>query len=187
MSDTAEKSGKAPDTEETSKPEKSPTPLYTGYDLDYFVAPQDLVEAVRKLDQANFFLEDISCLHVQEGFQLVYHFDRFDQPGRVGLRVMLDRQEPEIISIHHIYPGADWHERECFDFFGIRFRGHPNLLPLLLDPDYPGPPPLLKKESALKGLQELYPDRVHTPVEVNSEEFSREIANCSNTKDRNTL
>jgi NADH-quinone oxidoreductase subunit C len=187
MSDSAEKSVTAPAKEEAAKPEKSPTPIYTGYDLDYFVAPGDLPDAARKLDQADFFLEDISCVDMQEGFQIVYHFDRFDQPGRVGLRVMLDRETPEIPSIHDIYPGANWHERECFDFFGIIFTGHPNLLPLLLDPDHQGPPPLIKKESDRKDLNELYPDRVHTPVDVRSEKFVREITNCSNPKYRNPL
>ncbi len=187
MSDTAEKSVKAQDKEEAPKTGESPTPIYTGYDLDYFVDPQDLVEAVRKLDQADFFLEDVSCVQMQEGFQMVYHFDRFDRPGRVGLRVMIDRQNPEIASIQDIYPGANWHERECFDFFGINFNGHPDLLPLLLDPDQPGPPPLLKKESTLKSLQDIYPGRVYTPVNVKSDEFFREITNCSNKKNRNTL
>jgi len=187
MSDADEKPVKAPDKEEDAKKQDSPPPIYTGYDLDYFVASQDLEEAVSKLDQAGFFLEDISCVDMQEGFQVVYHFDRYDQPGRVGLRVMLDRQTPEIPSIHHIFSGADWHERECFDFFGIIFKGHPNLIPILLDPDHQGPPPLLKEESARKGLQELYPGRDYTPVDVKSDEFVREITNCSNPHYRNTL
>ena len=184
MSDQAEKSVTAPEKGEAAKTEEK-VPLYTGYDLDYFVTPKDLIDAVRKLDQAGFFLEDISCLDMKEGFQLVYHFDRFDQPGRVGLRVMQDRENQDVPSIHHIYPGADWHERECFDFFGIRFKGHPNLLPLLLDPDHQGPPPLIKDESARKSLEELYPDRVTTPVNIEDEQFTREITNCSNPKYRN--
>ncbi len=185
MSDKAEKSGAAKGKEQSEKQET--VPIYTGYDVDCFAAPQDLVEAVRKLDQAGYFLEDISCLDLQEGFQLVYHFDRFDQPGRVGLRVMIDRQNPEVPSIHEIFAGANWHERECFDFFGIIFNGHPNLLPLLLDPDHQGPPPLIKEESALKGLQDIFPDREHTPINVQGEEFVREITNCSNPKHRNPL
>ncbi len=187
MSDADEKSVEVPDKEKAAKTEESPPPIYTGYDLDYFVTPDDLVEAVEKLDQADFFLEDISCVDLQEGFQVVYHFDRFDQPGRVGLRVMADRQKPEIPSIHHIFPGADWHERECFDFFGVIFKGHPNLLPILLDPDYQGPPPLLKAESERKGLQDIYPDRDLTPVDVKSDKFVSEITNCSNPKYRNPL
>jgi len=41
-------------------------------------------------------------------------------------------------TISAVFPGANWHERETHDFFGIRFAGHPNLIPLLLpeDADY---------------------------------------------------
>ncbi len=168
-----------------AKQEESAEPIYTGYDSDCFIERQDLLNAVQKLDQAGFFLEDVSCMHITEGFHLVYHFDRFDQPGRMGLRVVLDRENPEVDSISEIYPGASWHERECFDFFGVRFTGHPNLIPLLLDPDFEGPPPLLKEESALKDLNHLYPDRGHTGISPESADFTREINNCSNQKSRN--
>jgi NADH-quinone oxidoreductase subunit C len=38
-------------------------------------------------------------------------------------------------TISHVHPGANWHERESHDFFGIIFTGHPGLLPLLLPED----------------------------------------------------
>ncbi|GEM_PF-1108644 len=167
-----------------ARKEEPQGPQYTGYDADFFVAAQDLLNAVGRLDQAGYFLEDVSCIDMQEGFQVVYHFDRFDQPGRVGIRVMITKENPEIPSIYDIYPGAAWHERECFDFFGVRFKGHPNLLPLLLAPDHDGPPPLLKEESALKDLHQIYPDRAHTPVSVDSQEFIQAITNCSNKPSR---
>ncbi len=186
MSEENAKPEKAPDKEkEVKKKEEPQVPKYTGYDYDCFLAPQELLKAVTKLDHADFFLEDVSCVDMQEGFQVVYHFDRFSQPGRVVLRVMISRENPEIPSIYDIFPGAAWHERECFDFFGVRFTGHPNLIPLLLDPEHQGPPPLLKEETALKDLNQLYPDRVHTPVSPDSEEFVKEINNCSNQKSRN--
>jgi hypothetical protein len=46
-----------------------------------------------------------------------------------------------------VFQGAEWHEREAADFFGLVFRGNPNPVPLLLPHDYPGPPPLLRTEN----------------------------------------
>ena len=51
------------------------------------------------------------------------------------IRSRIDRNNPEIPTISHIYQGANWHERETHDFFGIIFSGHPNLEPLLLPED----------------------------------------------------
>mgnify|MGYP006275311235 FL=1 len=184
MSDQNTQPEKSGGEKKKAAKKKSSGPKYSGYDFDCFLAPQDLLAAVHHLDQSGFFLEDISCLDIEEGFLLVYHFDRFEQPGRVGLRVILDRQYPQVSSIYDIYPGAAWHERECFDFFGIQFTGHPNLLPLLLDPDYKGPPPLLKDDSARKDLQQLLPDRDTSPVSPESEEFSQQIRDCSKPKSR---
>ena len=45
------------------------------------------------------------------------------------------RDNPEIATILKVFPGANWHERETHDFFGIRFLGHPNLTPFLLPED----------------------------------------------------
>lgn len=187
MSEKDPKPEKTTGEEKAAAKEEKAVPLYTGYDVDRFISADRLLDAVRKVDQAGFFLEDVSCVDMQEGFLLVYHFDRFERPGRLVLRVMIPRETPEIPSIYEIYPGAAWHERECFDFFGVQFTGHPNLIPLLLDPEHQGPPPLLKEESARKDLPQLYPDRVHTPVSVDSEDFDREINNCSNPKHRNPL
>lgn len=54
---------------------------------------------------------------------------------RVLVRCRLDRNNPEIPTISNVVPGANWHERETHDFFGINFVGHPDLSPLLLPED----------------------------------------------------
>jgi len=51
------------------------------------------------------------------------------------IRSRLERDKPEVPTISHIYQGANWHERETHDFFGIKFIGHPDLSPLLLPED----------------------------------------------------
>jgi len=67
--------------------------------------------------------------------EVVYDFNHFAELCRVVIRSRLDRNNPEIPTISNIYQGANWHERETHDFFGIIFSGHPNLEPLLLPED----------------------------------------------------
>ena len=50
------------------------------------------------------------------------------------------RGTPEIDSVRTVWAGADWHERETWDMFGITFRNHPFLRRILLDEDWPGHP-----------------------------------------------
>jgi NADH-quinone oxidoreductase subunit C len=52
--------------------------------------------------------------------------------SRLVLRLIVPHNAPKAPSISAIFPGADWHELECFDFYGIDFTGHPNLHFLLL-------------------------------------------------------
>lgn len=136
---------------------------YKGYELGYFVTPRRLLHSVKKMDRAGYFLEDISCIDLQEGLQVVYHFDHYDSPGRIVVRTVVPRDNPSLPSICDVYPGAAWHERECHDFFGVRFEGHPNPGPLLLDPEFEGPPPLLKEESARKTMEQIHPERGFPP------------------------
>ena len=79
----------------------------------------------------------------EDALEAVYDFNHYESLCRVTVRTRVDRSKPEVPTISQIYPGADWHERETHDFFGIKFVGHPYLVPLLLpeDADYH---PLLK-------------------------------------------
>jgi NADH-quinone oxidoreductase subunit C len=121
----------------------APDPASTGCHADLTLAAGDLPAAVRQLSDAGYFLEDIAGVDVTEGIMLVYHFDRFEAAARVALRLIVPHDAPQAPSIATVYRGADWHERECFDFFGVRFIGHPDLKPLLLPEDL-GVHPLLK-------------------------------------------
>ncbi len=126
----------------------------TGLKRSVFLKPGEIRKAATRLAEEGFFLEDLSVVDVAEGFLVVYHFDHFDRPGRVALRVLVPHEEPEVPSISTIFSGADWHERECHDFFGVVFTDHPNLIPLLL-PDDVTEPPLVKGEGRRKRLAEL--------------------------------
>jgi NADH-quinone oxidoreductase subunit C len=109
-----------------------------GYHLDAQVAPEQVVEAVSILDKAEFFIESITGVDwIKENqLEVVYDFSRYDfDLCRVVIRTRLDRTKPEVPTITEIYAGANWHERETHDFFGIKFIGHPHLIPLLLPED----------------------------------------------------
>ena len=71
---------------------------------------------------------------------------------RVGIivRTRLPRIEPHITSVTDLWPGANWHEREVFDLFGITFDGHPDLRRLLLPDDWVGHP--LRKDYEDAGM-----------------------------------
>jgi NADH:ubiquinone oxidoreductase subunit C len=82
-------------------------------------------------------------------FSVSYHLLRIGaDPRRVRVQVWLDDGE-EVESAVGVWPTADWHEREAFDMYGIRFAGHPNLVRILMEDDWEGHP--LRKDYPLGG------------------------------------
>lgn len=108
-----------------------------GYHLDADLPPAKVVEAAEILAGNGFFIESVTGVDwIDEGqMEVVYDFNHFDELCRVVIRSRLDRNTPEVPTISHIFQGANWHERETHDFFGIKFIGHPDLSPLLLPED----------------------------------------------------
>jgi NADH:ubiquinone oxidoreductase subunit C len=85
-----------------------------------------------------------------DGFRVVSHVAAFGPPGLVEhlmLRTLVPRSEARLATLTDVYSGANWHERETFEMFGIGFDGHPNLIPLLLPDGFEGNP--LRKEFIL--------------------------------------
>lgn len=71
----------------------------------------------------------------------IYHFGCYDgKPDVVALKVKIPRSNPILPSIVKLIPGANWHERETYDLFGIKFEGHPDLTRMFLPADFPGFP-----------------------------------------------
>ncbi|WP_320176020.1 NADH-quinone oxidoreductase subunit C [Maridesulfovibrio sp.] len=126
----------------------------SGVTMNVFLTVDDIKQAAEAMLKQAYHLENIDALDVAEGFLISYHYAHFTKPGRIVHRVLVCREEAELPSISSIYQGADWHERECHDFHGVKFAGHPNLLPLLLDPETPNGV-LLKDDSSRKPLREI--------------------------------
>lgn len=109
-----------------------------GYHLDVFCTPEQVVAATQILDTAGFTLEAVTGVDwiKEEQMEVVYDYNRTDgQFCRVAVRTRVPRSAPAVPTISHIFPGANWHERETHEFFGIDFQGHPYLVPLLLPED----------------------------------------------------
>ncbi len=82
-------------------------------------------------------------------FAVNYHLLRLaDDPVRVRVQAWLDDGE-EIDTVIPVWPTADWFEREAWDMFGIVFRGHPNLVRILMEDDWEGHP--LRKDYPIGG------------------------------------
>lgn len=126
----------------------------TGKSWSVLLCSDAVRDAVRNLYEEEFFLEDITGMDCAEGFVAIYHFDHFVKPGRVALHVTASHEKPAIPSISDIFTGAEWHEREVADFFGIEFIGHPDPGPLLL-PDDMDLHPLIKEDEARIPFDEL--------------------------------
>ena len=86
-------------------------------------------------------------------FAVVYHFYSTRQKHRLRLVVPVQESAPEVDSLTSLWAGADWLEREVWDMFGIRFRGHPDLKRILMYEEFEGHP--LRKDYPVNRRQPL--------------------------------
>jgi NADH-quinone oxidoreductase subunit C len=71
-------------------------------------------------------------------FEVVYHFYSLKHNHRIRLKVPVMEESPEVDSLCELWPGANWYEREVWDMFGIKFKGHPNLKRILMYEEFKG-------------------------------------------------
>ena len=126
------------------------------------VSRDQLFEIMATLkDQHQFdLLVDITCVDylnyrgATNRFGLVYLLASTDTDQRLTIRVMLDESDTEVASLTELWEGANWMEREVWDMFGIRFRGHPDLRRILLPEEFSAHP--LRKDYPLQGRGERH-------------------------------
>jgi len=113
-------------------------------------------DAARRLRAAGFdYLLFVTAVDrpAEAKFEVTYLISRFDDGRQLALLADIPRAAPEIDTVSGVWAGADWHERETFDMFGIVFRGHRFLRRILLDDDWPGHP-----------LRKDYVDTLHNVI-----------------------
>jgi len=129
------------------------------------VGPERLIELARFLKDdgatAFDFLVDITAVDYlgkkQPRFEVVYHLLSLRSRARFRVKVPLPEEKPEVDSLTPLWKAANWLEREVWDMFGIRFRGHPDLRRILLYEEFRGYP--LRKDYPVNQRQPLMPER----------------------------
>jgi len=79
------------------------------------------------------FLTDLTGMQTADEKQLgvIYHLHNMMKNYRVRIKTFFPITHPEIPTATDLWPGANWMERETYDFFGVKFKGHPNLKRIL--------------------------------------------------------
>ncbi len=92
-------------------------------------------------------LEDQTAVDTGTQFMLVLHLVCSREISvRLTVKAPVEREKPEIPTLAFLFGCADWYEREIYDMFGIKFKGHPDLCRILLPEEWQGYP--LRKDYA---------------------------------------
>lgn len=100
------------------------------------------------------FLSDVAAVDrfpMEPRFEVNYQLLSLDLVARLRLKVRLPGNDPVVASVTSVWPTANWHERENFDLFGIRFEGHPDLRRIVMPDEWEGYP--LRKDYPTEGYR----------------------------------
>jgi NADH-quinone oxidoreductase subunit C len=135
-----------------------------GGDDCVFVKKEHIAEVCRflKEDPAMDFnmapyVTAVDYLGQEPRFEVVYNCLSTTTRRRVRLRVRVPEGDAVLPSVTSVWRGADWFERYCWDMYGIRFTGHPDLRRLFMYDEFVGHP--LRKDYPLRGRQPLTEER----------------------------
>jgi NADH-quinone oxidoreductase subunit C len=108
------------------------------YDFPVFVISHEKIHEVLSFLKSDaeldfHFLTDLTGIQTPDEKQLgvVYHLHNMPKNLRIRVKTFFSIQRPEIPTVTDLWLGANWMERETFDFFGVKFMGHPNLKRIL--------------------------------------------------------
>jgi NADH-quinone oxidoreductase subunit C len=127
-------------------------------ETNVYVAPEAALDVIRWLhdepSQRYDYLADITAVEfrdLEQPVEVVWHLRSLPYRRFLRVKAQLTKNRPlEIPSVWSIYKSADWLERECYDMFGIRFVGHPDLRRILMWEQYREGFPL-RKDFPLRG------------------------------------
>ena len=127
-------------------------------ETNLYVAPESVLDVIRWLHddptQRYDYLCDVTAVEfrdLEQPIEVVWHLRSLPYRRFLRVKAQLTKNRPlEVPSVWSIYKGADWMERECFDMFGIKFVGHPDLRRILMWEQYREGFPL-RKDFPLRG------------------------------------
>lgn len=108
--------------------------------LSFEVAPGTMHELMQYLKEDPVlrfnFLTDLCGIHYPDNekerqFAMAYHMHNWYDNVRIRFKSFLDGNNPEIDTVSDLFLSANWQERETYDFYGIIFKGHPQLKRIL--------------------------------------------------------
>ncbi len=118
----------------------------TFHTLGAYVPADRLIEICRVLrDEAPYHMDYCSFVSAidrpqQSQLEVVYHLFSMATGDQMLLKVRLPRDQARVASVTPLWSGANWHERETYDLFGIAFEGHPDLRRIMMTDDWQGHP-----------------------------------------------
>lgn len=108
------------------------------YDYPVFVINKNKIHEVltflKEDEELNFhFLTDLCGFQTPDEHHLgvIYHLHNMPKNFRIRVKTFFPMSHPEIPTTTNLWAGANWMERETYDFFGVKFIGHPNLKRIL--------------------------------------------------------
>ena len=120
----------------------------------------DFFRALRDDPDFQFnFLTDLTAvdwLERKPRFDVVYQLNSLTLAHRIRVKIGVDGADPWVHSVVGVWGAADWLERECFDMFGIVFKGHPDLRRILMYDSFEGHP--LRKDYLYNKRQPIVPE-----------------------------
>jgi NADH-quinone oxidoreductase subunit C len=131
--------------------------VYQYHTPTFLVAREELLDVCRWLrDNPEFdmaYLSFVSAIDWPDRYEVVYHLRSLSRQHGVTLKVPIPRDDLRAPSVVGLWRGADWHERETYDLFGIVFEGHPDLRRIMMSADWKGHP--LRKDYVFEDPQWL--------------------------------
>jgi NADH-quinone oxidoreductase subunit C len=120
----------------------------TGEWLNVAVDAKDwlsLAQQLRNDESLQFdYLFCLTCIDSKTNLTMVYHLSSTIFRHNIVIRSVLNRDNPEIETVSHIWKTADFHEREVYEMFGVNFLNHPDLRLLILPDGWEGKNPMRK-------------------------------------------
>ena len=164
---------------------------FCDYELDIVKSELSLICSKNDLTKILLFLKDNPSLNMEcliditavdfpektTRFLVVYNLLSISKNFRIKVKVKVDENEV-LPSVNEIYSCANWCEREIWDLFGIKFKGHPDLRRILTDYDFEGHP--LRKDFPLTGFTQVKYDNELSKVVSEPVKLDQEYRNFDN-------